>query len=88
MTDIEDLWRDQRATASWLMDMLSRGRDPIASLEAQLQSSDTGAELQHRMNLGVNALILAAVPDGNDTHIIALQKRNFIQRANAWKASR
>lgn len=86
VTDIEDIKHAQSATSAWLMDMLKRDRDPIASLHRQLRAlSPTGTELRERLMRGVDDLILAAVPDDSDTPYEARLKRLFVQRTNKWK---
>lgn len=85
VTDIDDIKHAQSATSAWLMDMLKRDRDPIASLHRQLQALAPGNELRGRLMRGVDDLILAAVPDENDTLYEARLKRLFVQRASKWK---
>lgn len=85
MTDISDIEHAQPATSAWLMDMLKRDRDPIVSLHEQLRPLATGDELRERLMRGVNDLILAAVPNENDTPYEARLKRLFVQSTNKWK---
>lgn len=85
MTDIDDIEHEQRTTSAWLMDMLKRDRDPLVSLHEQLRPLSTGNELRERLMRGVNDLILAAVPNENDTPYEARLKRLFVQRTNKWK---
>lgn len=85
MSDIDDIKHEQRTTSAWLMDMLKRNRDPIASLHEQLRPLTTDTELRKRLMRGVDDLILAAVPEENDTLHEAKLKRLFVQRTNRWK---
>ena len=85
VTDIDDIKHEQRTISAWLMDMLKRNRDPIASLHEQLRPLTTDTELRKRLMRGVDDLILAAVPEENDTLHEAKLKRLFVQRTNRWK---
>lgn len=87
VTDIDDIKHEMRTTSAWLMDMLKRNRDPIDSLHEQLRPLTTDTELRKRLMRGVDDLVLAAVPEENDTPYEAKLKRLFIQRTNRWKGT-
>lgn len=82
MTDIEDNKHEARTTRGWLMEMLERHKDPIASVSRQIARTRPVGAYHASMQRALQALILAAVPLEEDTQEQARMKRSFVRKAS------